>query len=86
MTSFRLNMDTSKYLYQNAAEIVDSFAGCLLDNFLAYSEKAVIALFEEYQNEWNSVYKVYHARIDTKDAKQIENLFYTRQAEAEAAY
>lgn len=83
MKTFVLNMPIDKYLYQNRAEIVDGFDGCLLDNYLAYSDKAIMAIYEEYVNTWTSRQRVYYARIGTDDAMEIENKFYERMNEQE---
>ena len=82
MKQFLLNMDINKYLHQNHASVVESFDGCLIDNYLAYSNKAIIAIMEEYVNCWTSRHHVYHAKLTGKDAEQIESMFYKRQAEA----
>lgn len=88
MTTFVLNMSVEKYLHQNRAEIVDGFDGCLLDNYLAYNDKAIIAIYEEYEmrdsflNRYSSQWRVEYSRIGTDDAREIEDTFYKRMDEA----
>jgi hypothetical protein len=82
MTTFVMNMNVDMYLHQNRAEVVEVFDGCLLDNYLAYSDKAIIAIYEECINRNRSQWRVEYARIGTDDARWIEDTFYKRMDEA----
>ena len=74
------SIDLNEYLSENAAEIVDSYEGCLLDNYLAYSTTAVYAIYEKYATANSSVYEVFTAALNTEDGAAVENTFLARQA------
>ena len=67
------------FLSENAAAIVDGYEGCLIDNYLAYSNKAVFAIYEKYATSNSSVYEVFTADIDTNDGATVENTFFEKQ-------
>lgn len=52
----------NKFLYQNKAEIVEGYDGCLLDNGLYQAKNGMFALYEHYLNTWSSDYLMIFAR------------------------
>lgn len=74
------SIELNDYLSKNAAEIVDGYEGCLIDNYLAYSETAVFAIYEKYATANSSVYEVFTAALNTEDGAAVENTFLERQA------
>ena len=79
MEKFKTYASLDDILSANNAECVDGFEGCLLDNYLAYSEELVIAILETYATPNSSCYTVYAAKIDTDGAREVEQVFYDKQ-------
>ena len=66
-----------KLLHQNDAQLIDTFEGCLIDNYLYQARRGVFALFESYVNTWNSRYIFKFART-AADIEELTNEFYKR--------
>ena len=58
VTEFTLH-DFDEWVAQNDAECIDCVEGCLLDSVVMNCKRGTAFLFEEYQNEWTSLYHVY---------------------------
>lgn len=69
-----------KILFQNNAVLIDSFDGCLIDNYLYQAKNGLIALFERPLNCWSSEHVFMFAR-SKKEQRELENMFYSRMAD-----
>lgn len=71
MRKYKLNPRSfDKFIYQNKAELIDFYEGCLLDNYLYQTKRGVMAIYEQYVNCWTSEFLVIFAS-DEKEISQI---------------
>lgn len=57
-------------------DTIDGFDGCLLDNFIGYTEDGTLYLaLERYQNAWMSKYEVFGASTE-EDRKALWEKYY----------
>ena len=70
MTTFVLEMDLQKWLYQNGVTddgCLEYVGGCLLDNMIVQTKRGFAAIYEKYQNTNSSVHKVEFQPGDAPD-------------------
>lgn len=72
-----------KLLHQNDAQLIDTFEGCLIDNYLYQARRGVFALFESYVNTWSSRYIFKFART-AADIEKLTKEFYELMTESES--
>lgn len=70
------DFNISKFVTQNRGKIIDAFDGCLLDNYLIWGRRGVIAVYERYINPNASGYTLIFAPHSDTDAGKIEEDFY----------
>lgn len=73
VTKFRFNRfsgtmkNIQMWLWQNEAEVIDGFDGCLLDNTFYACKNGIATFYESYVNPNESEYIVYFARDSHPD-------------------
>lgn len=74
-----------KFLYQNGAELLEWFDGCLQDNALYQTDNGgILAIYEHYLNCWSSDLYIEFGRHEPEKTA-IYNRFIERMQEAERA-
>lgn len=69
--SYRYAGNIDKLLYQNRAEVIDCFEGCLLDSLLCATRRGYMAILETYVNANMSSYTVHFS----KNSDDIYNIW-----------
>ena len=79
MTKFKYRGSLEKWIFQNAAEVIDCVEGCLLDNYLVKAKNGFAMILETYANSNSSINTIIFERgngakiIDMWDKFRSEN-------------
>ena len=72
MRKFKLDPAAfDKFIFQNKADLIETFEGCLLDNYLYQGKRGMFAIYEKYVNPNMSEYLVVFA----KNENEIDRLW-----------